>query len=431
MHDSQNYPLSSGSAAAVELYNAAVAAFLDYRLSAMETLKKALEKDEQFIMGHVLRGYMLMMMNTSTVHAPARRALRDAKAHYSDATPREKMHVAALGDYVQGDWVRLISQLESLVAEFPLDIIALRVHHFVSFWMGRSKQLISLPASAFPAWSSSIPNYGNVLGMMCFGLEEIGEYKQAEKYGREAVETNPDDLWAVHSVAHVLEMQSRHVEGLQWLDYPLDVWEDRNPFRGHLWWHRGLYLIESGDLDEALTLYDSSIYDNKSVNFLDLQNAAAFLLRLEFLGKDVGDRWTALADNAWKAKGDHQLVFTDVHNVLALARAGRITEARAFVQSMRDYAEAQDTYEAGIHKRLGIPLSEMMIAFEEKDYDSAIVSISQHKPFLIDIGASHAQRDLFSLFAIEVAKRGGKASVLNHLQQERAFMANLASIVAR
>ena len=73
MNDSQIYPLSSRSAAAVELYNAAVADFLDYRLSAMETLKKALEKDEQFIMGHVLRGYMLMMMNTSTVHAPAMR----------------------------------------------------------------------------------------------------------------------------------------------------------------------------------------------------------------------------------------------------------------------------------------------------------------------------------------------------------------------
>ena len=40
---------------------------------------------------------------------------------------------------------------------------------------------------------------------------------------------------------------------------PPDAWDDRNPFRGHVWWHRALYCLERGDYDQALALYDLSI----------------------------------------------------------------------------------------------------------------------------------------------------------------------------
>ena len=35
--------------------------------------------------------------------------------------------------------------------------------------------------------------------------------------GREAVGPAPDDLWATHAIAHVLEMQGRHDDGIAWL----------------------------------------------------------------------------------------------------------------------------------------------------------------------------------------------------------------------
>ena len=52
-----------------------------------------------------------------------------------------------------------------------------------------------------------MPYYGYLLGMGAFGLEEVGEYAEAEKMGRRAVEIEPRDGWAVHAVAHVMQMQ--------------------------------------------------------------------------------------------------------------------------------------------------------------------------------------------------------------------------------
>ena len=426
MFDNQGLALSSKNAEAVAVYNRAVAELLDYRMSAMPTLKQCLELDSDFCMAHCLRGYMLMMLNTAKMHGPAAKEYAEVKRLVGSANDRERMHAMALGWWVDGDLPRLCAQWEAIVTKYPLDIVALRLHHFVSFWMGRTQQLITLPASAKPAWNSGIPNYGNVLGMMAFGLEEMGCYAEAETHGREAVELNGNDLWAIHSVAHVLEMQGRHKDGLKWLDYPSDVWADRNPFRGHVWWHRGLFLIADQRLDEAMKFYDDVIYDTTSTYFLDLQNAVAFLSRLEFAGKNVGPRWEVLAGHASAMKGDHELVFTDLNNVIALGHARKFDAARDYIASMKTRIDEKDNYVAQVLRRVGVPICEGLLAYEEGQYEKALETLTLYKPLLIEVGASPAQRDLVSLFALDAAKRGGKSETLQHLQWEREFMTRLA-----
>ncbi|MEZ5908794.1 MAG: tetratricopeptide repeat protein [Hyphomicrobiaceae bacterium] len=424
MFDNQGLPVTAESAPALAAFRDAMTDWLDYRLTAMPKLKDALERDPGFCLAHCLRGYMLMMYNSRKFHGAARSALESARAAQEGVSARERMHLAALAHWLEGDPQHACSQWEAILIAHPLDILALRLHHFVSFWMGRSHQLIAVPASVHPAWGREVANYGNVLGMMAFGLEEIGQYREAERFGREAVACNPGDLWAIHSVAHVLESQRRHKDGLAWLDFPLDQWDDRNPFRGHLWWHRGLYLMEAKQLDDALALYDRAIYDTRSDFYLDIQNAAAYLARLEFLGLAVGDRWQALADHAAAAKGDHVLVFTDMHNVISLARAGRFAEAHDFIASMQAAAKGE-THVAHVLRRVGIAIAQALLAFEEGDYATAADAMLLSRPSLIEVGASHAQRDLVSLYAIEAARRSGKRALLDHLTQEREFMSRI------
>ena len=51
------------------------------------------------------------------------------------------------------------------------------------------------------------PHHPFVLGMHAFGLEECGTYDAAEEAGMAALAAHPDDVWAVHAVAHVHEMR--------------------------------------------------------------------------------------------------------------------------------------------------------------------------------------------------------------------------------
>ena len=217
-----------------------------------------------------------------------------------------------------------------------------------------------------------MPGYGNVLGMYAFGLEECGDYAAAEPKGRRAVELSKDDLWAVHAVAHVLEMQGRLEEGTSFLAQPYGTWDDRNPFRQHLWWHTALFPLELGQYDRVLELYDRAVRAELSDFYLDIQNAASMLFRLEWCGVDVGRRWSELADLAEKRIDDHVMAFTDLHLMLALCRDGRLPKAEELVASFRAFAQTPENGTAATMEPAAIPIAEAMLAYARGDYGAAV-----------------------------------------------------------
>jgi len=146
--------------------------------------------------------------------------------------------------------------------------------------------------------------------MHAFALEESGNHFGAEAIGREAVERNPNALWAIHSVAHVLETQGRSAEGVAWLDYPTDAWDDRNPFRRHVWGHAALFNVAQGRYDNVLSLYDNVVTSVNTPQNIDVQNLASLLARLELRSVDIGDRWDALAEHSETRIGDHDELAT-------------------------------------------------------------------------------------------------------------------------
>ena len=73
------------------------------------------------------------------------------------------------------------------------------------------------------------------------------------------VEINPQDAWAVHAVAHVLEMQDRTDEGIAWLDRYIPGLSVCNNFRFHTTWHRCLFYLEKGAGSRVLELYDREV----------------------------------------------------------------------------------------------------------------------------------------------------------------------------
>ena len=175
----------------------------------------ALAEAPDFVMAHALRAYLHLLGTEAAGTAVAREHLAAASALPANAA--ERAHLAAIGHLVEGRWHQAGRVLEDITIDDPLDALALQVGHQVDFFTGQARMLRDRIARALPAWDPAIPGYHAVLGMHAFGLEEMGDYPQAEAQGRRSAALQPRDTWAQHAVAHVLEMQGRTADGIAWM----------------------------------------------------------------------------------------------------------------------------------------------------------------------------------------------------------------------
>ena len=420
MHrDARGLALSTDSAEAARLFDRAIAEYLEYRKTTLATLTEALDADPEFCLAHCFVGYLFMLYGSHAVDGKVDAALARAERLAPRAGPREQKHVAALAAWRQGDSERATRIWDDILIEHPHDLLALRLQHFSLFWAGQAYFMRDAAARALGAWDERTPGYGNVLGMYAFALEECGDNAAAEPKGRRAVELCGDDLWAIHAVAHVLEMRGQLADGVEWLKQPLGAWADRNPFRQHLWWHTALFPFELGQYDRVLEFYDREIRAEPSEFYLDIQNAASMLFRLEWCGVDVGTRWRELAEIAEKRIDDHVLAFTDAHFMLALCRDGRLASAERMLGSLRAFAATPGNSAAATMEPAAIPVAEAMLAYAKGDYRMAIEKLTASRYRWPLVGASHAQRDLFAILLIASAEKAGDRTLARALLRER------------
>ncbi len=214
-HDARGLILSTESAAAAAAFDHVIAGYLTYRADLPARMQSLLAADPDFAMAHCLQGYLTMLAYKQAL-VPAAQAAA-ARARELPANARERAHVDALEAWIAGDLDRAIACWEAILAAHPHDILAFRLAHFVNFWLGRANDMAASVERVMPAWSEALPGFSSMLACRCFAQEEAGNLLAAEPAGRRAIELDPRDLWAAHAVAHVLEMQGRRREGIQWL----------------------------------------------------------------------------------------------------------------------------------------------------------------------------------------------------------------------
>lgn len=419
--DSRGLVLTTSSESAAKHIDQAVTDYLDYRLTASGHVKAALEEDPAFVLAQCFRGYFLLMLENKAILPKVQQTLDQIRPNRGAATRRERLHVKALEAWAAGDIMKACFHWEEILTDYPLDLLALKLHNTMTFYTGRSHVMRSVVAGVLGEWSGEVPGYGCVQGMYAYALEECGAYEEAERWGRQAVERNPGDLWAIHSVAHVLEMQGRSAEGVKWLDYSPDQWAQKNPFKAHVWWHAALFFLAQGEYDRALHLYDHELCSVNSETYVDVSNQAALLKRLEMGGVDVGERWKALAEHSEKRIHDHMLPFRDAHFCLALAANGNFDVARRHIESMAAFSARGKGWRAEATKNILIPLCEGIIAYETGDYGKATNLLWPLRHEIASIGGSHAQRDLFPQIMCDAAVRGNMLCVARSLLSERVL----------
>ena len=205
--DVRGLPITVANDAALAAYERAVAGYLAQKRDTMDQLDSALDDDPEFVMAHCLRAYLLKTAFDPAFLPKARDSLEIAKKAAARATEREQRHVAAAELLLGEKSVEVLATLDGIAIDHPTDLMNLKLTQFLHFWRGDAANMRDVVGRALYAWDPTMPGYGFVLGMLSFGFEEGGEYEAAERVGREAVDLNPEDSWAVHAVAHTIEME--------------------------------------------------------------------------------------------------------------------------------------------------------------------------------------------------------------------------------
>ncbi len=421
LSDARGLLVTAATADAVVALDATIAAYCGLRKDTGDCLKRALAADPNLVMGHILRGYFMMLFGKRDFVARAARALAAAEAATRAAgnTERERSHIAALSEWIRGDQRKALARWEAILLDHPRDIVALKLAQFVNFYLGDSEGMRASTARVLSAWEPDVPGCGFVLGCHAFGLEESGDYRAAELTGRRAVELNPADVWAAHAVAHVIEMQNRTREGVAWIDSLDGEWGDINNFVFHIRWHQCLFYLELERYEKVVELYDREVRAESTDDYLDIANAVALLWRLEQAGVKVEPRWEELAERAVTHIDDHMLVFADVHYVIALASTGDENAIQRWRDSSRCYAAASDETEASIMDEVGLALAEAVLAHRRNQWGRVVDVLLPVRRAIRRIGGSHAQRDLFEQMLIEAALKGGRLKLGRALLAER------------
>jgi tetratricopeptide (TPR) repeat protein len=421
MTDAHGNP-TSGPAEAVATYDAAVDRLVRWHPDVLTHTEVLATTQPGFAMGQALGAY-LSLVSSDPVELPAARTAADALRR-SAGNDRERAHAAAVDTWLAGDWHGASRLLDDLLIRWPADLLALVMGHELDFFRGDAQNLRDRVGRSLAAFDPAHPHHGIVAGLYAFGLEECGHYERAEAAGCYAVDTNPDDVWAIHAVAHTYEMRGRVDDGIRFLGERVADWGDGNFLAVHNWWHYGLYLLEAGRPGEALEIYDARIHHAESTGvMLELVDASAMLWRLLLDGVDTGGRFAALAE-AWTAHGcdTSWYAFNDVHAVMALAGAGRLDETRAVIDRLTRTAFAASgprRSNQGMTADVGLPASRAVLAFVEGRHRDVLADLLPIRGHLARFGGSHAQRDALQRTALESAIAAGEHDLATALVRER------------
>jgi tetratricopeptide (TPR) repeat protein len=385
---------TANSDAEVQQLQAAVTAYLKSSADLPERMAELLNADTTQVassmpMAMMLQCYLIKL----AAHPKLGTTLQDllVRIQTSECNDRERRHLAALDAWVKADDSQCLARLEAIVDDYPQDMIALRIAHYLHFYNGNGGDMARSTSRVLDDWPEDHAHYSFLLGMHAFGLEEQDQYAAAESFASRALKINPADLWSIHAMDHIFYMQNQHQSGIAWLLEQAVQSQGTNNFRHHLVWHRALHHLASAQFDQVLEIYDQELTQCIEDDFyLDVCNNSALLWWLDEAGVSVGNRWAPLAEIASQHATDRELMFASLHYLLPLLK----TQAPEVVQHLQNLEiwSHQNNHQGLVCRDVGLNTAELMRVRAQNRLTNKTKSIPQ----LERIGGSKAQRSLFS-----------------------------------
>jgi hypothetical protein len=408
--DSFGNPLTLDDATSLPLVDDFVMGFVSTEARAVNLLALADTDPSPLVQAYCAT--LHLFAESRDAAANARPYLSRARAAFARATPREQRYIAAVEAWANGDIGKAIALHAEQAREYPRDLVSVKLGQYHCFNTGDCPGMLRLALAALPA-AADVPY---VHGMAAFGYEQCHLMRDAEASARRAMSMCRKEPWAHHALAHVMLTEGRLAEGLAFMQGVSDTWTGLNSFMvTHNWWHVALFLIELERDAEALAIYDRQVWGVVKDYSQDQIGAVSLLARLELAGIDVSTRWTDVGNYLAQRQADHVLPFLDLQYLYGLARAGR-PEADALLHNIEAHAPRAPLSTRAAWQHVCVPAARGLIAHARGDFASAIDGLGTALPRLLEIGGSHAQRDLFEQVYLDALMRLGSEATLTGAQ---------------
>ncbi|XP_015357276.1 tetratricopeptide repeat protein 38 isoform X2 [Marmota marmota marmota] len=368
-------PLSTPSNEACKLFDATLTQYVkwtnDKNLGGIEgCLSKLRAADPTFAMGQVISNGLVLIGTGSSVRLDRELDLAVKTmvetSHTQLLTPREQLHVSAVEAFAKGNFPKACDLWEQILRDHPTDMLALKFSHDAYFYLGYQEQMRDSVARVYPFWTPDIPLSSYVKGIYSFGLMETNFYDRAEKLAKE-----DSDMLACHN-----------------------------------YWHWALYLIEKGEYEAALTIYDQHILPSlrSSGAMLDVVDSCSMLYRLQMEGVSVGQRWQDILPVTQRHSQDHILLFNDAHFLMASLGARDPQTTQELLTTLQDASGSPgENCQHLLARDVGLPLCQALVAAEDGNPDRVLELLLPIRYRIVQIGGSNAQRDVFNQLLIHAA----------------------------
>jgi tetratricopeptide (TPR) repeat protein len=405
--DAYGLPVSTSSSAAVEAYDRGVRTLLGFGAAPADPFVEALAHDPDFALARAALAATLVLEEKMT---EGRQTMEAAATAAARLPARERRHVEALALWVGGRIPESIGLMKGILSEYPRDVVLLQRLYFTYFWQGRSAEMLELTAAVWESFARD----SYVVGLHAFSLEENRRFGEALALAERAVAMNPKDAWAVHALAHVHYERGDHARGLETLPPCIEPCDHLGYFRNHLLWHLALMHLAEGGYESVRRLFASVFGSAPIAVASDFQDSVSLAWRLDLYGHPDPARWAALGAAALNWLEQSPLLFHDLHVGMALAAAGEWRSAER--QLARLQARSRNTGNRTLPEVV-VPLLEGLHAFTRGDYAAAAQRIEGIQDRIVEVGGSHAQRELFHHTLLAAALRADledRATALLH-----------------
>ncbi len=385
------------------------------------------EADPYCALAQAYAGALFLFLQTAEGRTRSRPYLDRARAAARHGTERERLVVAALEAWWQGDVAGALVRHVEVCRRYPRDLLNAKLAQVHQLSLGDRRGMNELSQYVLDANR----DIGFAWSLAAFGLEQCGDTARAEEYARRAVEIRGDDPWAHHAVAHVLATAGRLEEGVTCMERWSPLWERCSSFMyTHNWWHTALFHIDLEQPEKALKLFDTRVWGVRKAYVQDQVNAIALLSRLELHGVGGNEaRWNDVAAHVRPHIHDHLNGFLDLHYIYALARAGEAEAVAEMLASLDDHAASLSGPIGRVWSQTAAPAARGLAAHAQGRPSAAAALLGPVRHRLSKLGGSTIQQDWFERIYLDCLRRA--AAVGRRVSRHgTGFMPALANLGA-